>query len=146
MAIAASWLAEEDLEICAEASSAEEALPLLDRCPPDLVLCDIALGGRNGLELLKGSMVSKGDVYVSQQLASQIVAAFSGRSAGSSGPVFVLADRELEVFQYIGKGLVIKEIAELMNLSPRTIESYRARLKEKMCYPDGRTLVHETIR
>jgi DNA-binding NarL/FixJ family response regulator len=42
-----------DLEVCGEASSASQALSLADRQSPDLVLADISLPGRNGLELIK---------------------------------------------------------------------------------------------
>ncbi len=44
---------EEDLSICGEAGSAEEAVQTVTKCKPDLVLLDISLGGANGLELIK---------------------------------------------------------------------------------------------
>ena len=43
-----------------------------------------------------------------------------------------LSDRELEVFEYMGRGLSTREIAEKLALSPKTIDSYRTRVKEKL--------------
>jgi DNA-binding NarL/FixJ family response regulator len=43
-----------------------------------------------------------------------------------------LADRELEVFQMLGRGKSTKEIAETLNLGDSTVETYRARIKEKL--------------
>ena len=44
---------EDDLEICGEAGTVAEALELLERTHPDIVVTDLALPGRNGLELVK---------------------------------------------------------------------------------------------
>jgi DNA-binding NarL/FixJ family response regulator len=44
----------------------------------------------------------------------------------------VLADRELEVFQLIGKGYNIPKIAEHLRLRETTVGTYRARIKEKL--------------
>ena len=44
----------------------------------------------------------------------------------------LLADRELEVFQLIGKGYNGREIAEQLHLGESTIDTYRARIKEKL--------------
>jgi DNA-binding NarL/FixJ family response regulator len=45
--------AESDLAICGEANNAEIALDLINTVKPDLVLVDISLPGKNGLELIK---------------------------------------------------------------------------------------------
>lgn len=44
---------EEDLVVCAEASSAEEAVQAVAKAKPDVAVVDISLGGANGLELIK---------------------------------------------------------------------------------------------
>jgi DNA-binding NarL/FixJ family response regulator len=50
----ATWISREpDMEVCAQAGSAGEALRILEKLRPDLVLVDIHLPGRSGLELLK---------------------------------------------------------------------------------------------
>jgi DNA-binding CsgD family transcriptional regulator len=43
-----------------------------------------------------------------------------------------LSDRELEVFQWIGRGLSIPEIAERLKVSPKTVETHRAHIKDKL--------------
>ena len=47
-------------------------------------------------------------------------------------PVESLSDRELEVFRLIGRGLETTQIATTLHLSPKTVETYRAHLKEKL--------------
>ncbi len=78
--------------------------------------------------------VLAGDVYVSRQLAAKIIkrVAIGGAAhAGQSG-VELLADRELEVFELIGHGRSVKEIAKLLHLGESTVDTYRARIKEKL--------------
>ena len=53
------------------------------------------------------------------------------KAVESSG-MDLLSDRELEVFQLVGRGLNSREIAEKLTLVPTTVDSYRARIKEKM--------------
>jgi DNA-binding CsgD family transcriptional regulator len=46
--------------------------------------------------------------------------------------VDVLSDRELEVFELLGRGMSMRTIAESLRLSPKTVESHRAHIKEKL--------------
>ena len=55
-------------------------------------------------------------------------------------PVNRLSDRELEVFECIGQGLGASEIARKLRLSVKTIESYQAKLKEKLNLKDSSAL------
>jgi DNA-binding CsgD family transcriptional regulator len=57
---------------------------------------------------------------------------FNGGPAAARSPLEMLSDRELEVFRLIGQGVGTRQIAERLHLSVKTIESYRARLKEKL--------------
>ena len=77
--------------------------------------------------------VLAGEVYVSKAMTAKIVARMSGaaRREQKSG-LELLTDRELEVFQLIGRGRTIKEIAGLLNLGESTVDTYRARIKEKL--------------
>lgn len=78
--------------------------------------------------------VLAGEVYVSKQMTSKIISRMSAarpRGAGASG-LELLADRELEVFRLIGCGRTLKEIAELLHLGESTVDTYRARIKEKL--------------
>jgi DNA-binding NarL/FixJ family response regulator len=57
-----------------------------------------------------------------------------------------LADRELEVFQMIGRGLNTREIASELRIGTKTVETYRTRIKEKLNLETGAELVREAIR
>lgn len=77
--------------------------------------------------------VLRGGLYLSPVLSSQLLMQFAGnRPAGDPSPLAQLSDRELEVFEYLGQGLSTREIAEKLTLSPKTVDSYRTRAKEKL--------------
>lgn len=74
-----------------------------------------------------------GGVYVSKTVASKILLHHVGKAGATNrSSIEALSDRELAVFEYLGQGLSTKEIAEVLFLSPKTIDSYRSRLKEKL--------------
>jgi DNA-binding NarL/FixJ family response regulator len=70
------------------------------------------------------------EVHVSKDVVSRMLRRIVG--GGSSDGIERLSDRELEVFQWIGLGLSVGEIAEKLKVSPKTIETYRAHIKEKL--------------
>ena len=55
-----------------------------------------------------------------------------GQSQATGSSVDRLTDRELQVFELIGRGLPTKEIAQKLHLSPKTIDSYREHIKDKL--------------
>lgn len=61
-------------------------------------------------------------------------------------PEETLADRELEVFELIGKGIGTREIAARLGRSVKTIETYRARIKEKLDLTSSTALMREAVR
>ncbi len=73
-----------------------------------------------------------GQVYVSEKLAGKLL----GRivAGGGSGPVGVesLSDREFEVFEMIGQGLELREIALRLHLSIKTVEAHRENMRRKL--------------
>lgn len=77
--------------------------------------------------------VQRGEVYVSKSMMGKLLHRMSstGQRIEASG-VEVLADRELEVFQMIGEGRNTREIAKALNLGESTVETYRARIREKL--------------
>jgi len=77
--------------------------------------------------------IFEGGVYVSQNMSDRLLKAIA-RSEGACGgsPIDLLSDREVEVFEMIGRGLGNSEIARRLHLSVKTIESYRARIKDKL--------------
>lgn len=77
--------------------------------------------------------VMKGEVYASRQLTTKLLE----RMTQKRGPADIidlatLADRELEVFQMLGRGKSTRDIAQVLNLGESTVETYRARIKEKL--------------
>ncbi len=77
--------------------------------------------------------VLAGEVFVSQSMVGRILNRISGHSEKSAGSGMErLADRELEVFQLIGMGRSVREIAEMLRLGETTVDTYRARIREKL--------------
>jgi len=76
--------------------------------------------------------VREGKVYVSGDLAEQLPSRVIGRKPEARSPIDTLSDRELEAFQLIGQGSTTESIAEKMHVSPKTVETFRARIKEKL--------------
>ena len=77
--------------------------------------------------------VLDGNIYVSDALASRMLQRqVRGHTDIEQSPVKGLSDRELEVFQLIGKWKKTKEIAHELHLSIKTIEYYREQIKQKL--------------
>lgn len=77
--------------------------------------------------------VLEGGIYLSQELRADILLQHTrDASAKHESPIEQLTDRELEVFEYLGRGFTAHEIAEKLRLSPKTIDSYRINIKEKL--------------
>jgi DNA-binding NarL/FixJ family response regulator len=90
--------------------------------------------------------VLDGGIHVSADLAGVLVKRMVGGLHNPDvSPVSRLADRELEVFQLIGSGQGTRKIAENLNLSVKTVESYRARIKEKLQLDDGIQLLQRAV-
>ncbi|HEX2673279.1 MAG TPA: LuxR C-terminal-related transcriptional regulator, partial [Polyangiaceae bacterium] len=60
--------------------------------------------------------------------------------------VEVLSERETEVSQLLAHGLTMKEIAQQLSLSPRTLETYRSRAMEKLALRSRADLIRYAIR
>lgn len=90
--------------------------------------------------------VLEGEIYVSKTMSSQMLkmAFRSGGEEQRSGTE-ALSLRELEVFELIGRGNSTREIAEQLNLSVKTIETYRAHIKEKLQLRSGTELMQRAI-
>ncbi len=77
--------------------------------------------------------VLEGKTYVSEGVSTKIVDTFAGRSkAAENSTVGRLTDREFEVFQLLGQGLPTAEIGRRLHLSPKTVDSHRLHIKEKL--------------
>jgi two-component system, NarL family, invasion response regulator UvrY len=181
----------DDLKVIAEAASGHEALEKVRANQLDLILLDINLPDKNGLEVLKQiknenplarvlilSMhaedqyglralkagasgyltkesapeqliaalrkVSQGGKYITPSLAEQIVCSFESDFTTPSHEQ--LSDREYEVMCLIASGKTVREIAEQLFLSIKTISTYRTRLLEKMHLKNNSELTNYAIK
>lgn len=166
-----------DMEVVAEAATGEEAIEKAHAARPSVVLLDIGMPGRGGLETLKElkrwsakikvlvlsvnpedqlalRFLREGaDGYLTKASApEQLLGALrkiagggkflspllAERLAASLSPDFEkpaherLSSRELQVMVQIAAGKTVKEIADVMHLSVKTVSTYRARILEKM--------------
>ena len=84
--------------------------------------------------------VSAGQRYLAQSIAEAMVEGYS-REVQAKSPLELLSRRERQVLQLIAEGRSVPEIARLVSISPRTVETYRARLYEKLGIKDLRELI-----
>ena len=90
--------------------------------------------------------VLKGEIYVSDKMSSQLIGQFvRGRVGAGETPANRLTDRELEVFRLIGRGRSTRQIAEDLHISIKTVEAYRAHIKEKLQLKTSHQLVQHAI-
>ena len=77
--------------------------------------------------------VLRGQLYLSSQMTSNLLGrAVDGKEIAERSPLECLSDRELEVFQRIGQGQTTRQIAADLDLSVKTIETYREHIKKKL--------------
>jgi DNA-binding NarL/FixJ family response regulator len=184
---------EKDLEICGGAGDAAAALEMVNSRQPELVLTDISLPDKNGLELTKDILAMRpdtlvlvismhdealyagrvlragargyimkqeggkkilqairavlgGQISVSEKMAASLLETLSGRRSSSGSLVETLTDRELEIFQNIGRGLETKQIAAALHVSPKTVEAHRANIKTKLGIASHAELIRQAVR
>lgn len=181
-----------DLRVCGEAENIGAAWNEITRSKPDLVIIDISLVGRSGLELVKQikdqrpdlptlvlSMheeslyaeralqagargyimkhetsgliveairkVCMGEVYLSTRMTSSVLYKMVGGTVKAPLPQDSLTNRELEVFEMIGKGLTTQEISQRLCLSAKTVGTYRERIKEKIQLRNSSELIQRAV-
>jgi len=90
--------------------------------------------------------VLAGEIFVSEKIATSMLEKLvSSEGKAASSPIGLLSNRELTVFRMIGQGYKTSQIAEKLHLSVKTIESYRAHIKEKLKLTDGTDLLKSAI-
>jgi DNA-binding NarL/FixJ family response regulator len=85
--------------------------------------------GRHLLDAI--SYIQDGGVYVTPLLRGTRLFTDSARTE-QDDPLATLSRREYEVFSYLVNGLRAKDIAELLSISPKTVDTYRASLMRKL--------------
>jgi DNA-binding NarL/FixJ family response regulator len=90
--------------------------------------------------------VLAGEMYLSERMATSLVAKLMrGGEPQEQTPINRLSDRELEVFCLLGQGKGTRQIAGELNLTVPTINSFRARIKEKLRLKNSAELVLQAI-
>src|SRR6202050_1445025 len=79
-----------------------------------------------------------GDIYLSDRMANKLLHQYiSGASPDVDSQLSALSDRELEVFRLIGEGQRKRQIAEKLQHSQKTGETYQAHIKDKLSLRSG---------
>jgi len=90
--------------------------------------------------------VLTGELYLSDKMKERMLHRFvNNRKEAVGFSMDTLSDREMEVFQLIGNGYSTRHIAAKLNLSVKTIDSYREHLKLKLQLEAGKDLVRYAI-
>ena len=90
--------------------------------------------------------ILKGYLYVSEKVSSRLMETMVNHpDAMHESPLDHLTDRELEIFQMIGRGLYTAEIADRLHLSTKTVGTYRERIKAKLGFSHGMDLVRYAV-
>jgi len=90
--------------------------------------------------------VLEGGIYVSETVGSSMIEKFAAGSAyAPSNPVDTLSNRELQVLHMIGRGLSTGQTAAALNLSVKTIESHRQRIKRKLSLTTSAQLMQYAV-
>jgi DNA-binding NarL/FixJ family response regulator len=108
-----------------------------------------ALGYINKQEL-QGQVVEalrtvlRGERYLSAVMAQRLIAQAIGSKAAHGGTE-TLTDRELQIFQLIGRGKSTREIAQELNVSVHTIDSHREHIRAKLDLRSGTELIQRAV-
>lgn len=182
---------ESDIEVAGEAASGSEALSLIRQHAYDVVVLDISMPDKNGIdtlhdlkhiapdlpvlvlsgyaeeqyalnlmrsgchgylsknadsdEIIKAiKKIASGKKYISAELAELMTSELSHPSDKQLHEM--LSEREFQVFFKLASGLSPTEIAEQLNISIKTVSTYRSRIMEKMCLKTNADLTYYAIK
>ncbi len=184
---------QDDMQVIGFAESADTALQQIGKLKPDLIVLDITLKDRSGVDLIKklrtsfptsqilvysmhdenvyaerclraGAMgylmkgessarvlqglrqIIGGGFFFSATLLGSIVSGGGPRSGSRGEPGRMLSDRQLEVFEMVGRGFDSHEIAEKLQLSAKTVDAHKANIRQKLGLASARELLMEAVR
>lgn len=90
--------------------------------------------------------ISRGETYLSPAVSKHVVADYVRRVGGESNPLEQLTPRQREILQLLAEGRSTKEIAQLLYISIKTVETHRSQLMERLNIHDVAGLVRYAIR
>lgn len=88
--------------------------------------------------------VLSGKVYISPAAAADVLAQLTGggSAAQQDSPVNLLSDRELEIFEMIGRGMTSAQVGKQLALSSKTVDTHRENVKRKLGLGNSAQLFH----
>jgi DNA-binding NarL/FixJ family response regulator len=89
--------------------------------------------------------VLRGEIFISPNMSKRMVFAHLHGGPEAASPVDRLTDRELEILQLIGEGREVRQIAEQLHLSAKTVEAHRAHIKEKLNFSNAREVARFAV-
>lgn len=185
---------QEDMQVIGSAEDANTALLQIAKLKPEIVILDITLKDRSGVDLIKklkathegiqiivysmhdenvyaerclraGAMgyvmkaeqptrviqgirqIASGSFFFSAALLGSIVSGGSTRGGASRGePARMLSDRQLEIFEMVGRGCDSHSMAEKLGLSAKTVDAHKANIRQKLGLASARELLMEAVR
>jgi DNA-binding NarL/FixJ family response regulator len=90
--------------------------------------------------------VSRGEAYLSPMVSKHVVADYVRRVGSETSSLEQLTPRQREILQLLAEGRSMKEIAQLLHISVKTVETHRAQLMERLNIHDVAGLVRYAIR
>ena len=144
------------LELVRQLHEASPELPVLVLSMHDEALfAERAIrAGARGYIMKKGAIVGlvhamreilSGRVYASESVSQGLLRGLGDPGASQRDPLAGLTDRELEVFEMIGRGISTATIADNLGLSIKTIETYRSNIKQKLNLRDATELMRVAV-
>jgi len=90
--------------------------------------------------------VIEGEIYLNPRFMGRMMNKIMSGGERSAEPIDRLANRELEVFRLIGRGMTTREIGAQLGLGTTTVDTYRTRIREKLRLENALRLRVEAIR
>jgi DNA-binding NarL/FixJ family response regulator len=184
---------DEQLQLVGSSDDVNTALQLIPKLKPEVIILDLTLKDRSGVDLIKklkqthadlhilvysmhdenvyaerclraGAMgylmkgesaarllqavkqVLSGGFFFSASLLASIVSGGGPRSGSRGEPGRMLSDRQLEVFEMVGRGFNSHDIAEKLSLSAKTVDAHKANIRQKLGLDSARELLMEAVR
>jgi len=90
--------------------------------------------------------VLAGGIYLNEVTSSAVLNRLTSKAGAAGGsPLDCLTDRELQIFELTGTGLSTREIATRLRIDIKTVDTYRARIKEKLGLSSSSQLLQMAI-
>jgi len=90
--------------------------------------------------------VLRRQTYVSARMSSRLLSSIAGNRKKSDSPISRLTDREFEILRLIGGGHDSHGIGQQLNISPKTVDTHRSHIKEKLQLTTGIELICYAVR